>query len=137
MMPDLTYLEQEQLKASKHYSNVEDKGNVVIVKLDIQKVNRRGHYPAAGKTTGMLHDWVMKDRKKPVITISSGPDFITVRATEDVKGFNIHHILKELREKVPHGFIEGGGHECAGTVKFIEAAKEDVRGIVNGYIAKF
>ena len=73
----------------------------------------------------------------PVITLSSGPDFITVRATEDVKGFNIHHILIELREKVPHGFIEGGGHECAGTVKFIEAAREEVMNIVDGYINGF
>ena len=137
MLPDITYLEQEQLKASKHYSIIDDKGSVVIARMDINKVNRRGNYPAAGKATGMLHDWVKESRKKPVITLSTGPDFITVRATEDVKGFNIHHILKELREKVPHGFIEGGGHECAGTVKFIEAARKEVMDMVEGYVNKF
>ena len=137
MLPDITYLEEEQLKASKHYGIVDEKENVVIARLDIGKVNRRGSYPPAGKATGMFHDWVMQDKKKPVITLSSGPDFITVRATEDVKGFNIHHILKELREKVPYGFIEGGGHECAGTVKFIEAAREEVMRIVDEYIKGF
>ncbi len=137
MLPDMTYLEQEQLKASKHYSVIDEKESVVIARLDIGKVNRRGSYPAAGKATGMLHDWVVETRKKPVITLSSGPDFITVRATEDVKGFNIHDLLKELREKVPHGFIEGGGHENAGTVKFIGAAKEDVMVVVDGYVNRF
>lgn len=133
ILPDIESLEAEQLKSARHYCRIEEKDNFVVVKIDIEKVNRRGNYPPAGKATGLLHDAMKKEKTKPVITLGIGPDFITFRASEGTS-FNIHEVITALKEKMPHGSIEGGGHEVAGTIKFIQAAKDGVLAIVDNYL---
>lgn len=136
IIPEISFLEKEQLKAARNYSRIEDTGKSVIARVDIEKVNRQGKYPSAGKATGMLHDSVSRESDKPVITLSLGRDFMTIRANK-AEGFNVHDVISRLREKIPHGFIDGGGHEFAGTVKFIEAARNEVMEIVNEYLEKW
>jgi RecJ-like exonuclease len=134
MLPDIQRLEEEQLKSARHYCSI-DEGDKVFVRIDIERVNRRGSYPAAGKATGILHDAVKTEKGKETVTLGIGPDFITFRATENA-GFNVHEVLASLIENLPFAGVEGGGHEAAGTVKFVEAAKDDVLMIVDGYLEK-
>ena len=66
---------------------------------------------------------------KPIVTLGHGPDFGVFRATDAVNeqyGFNVNDIVSVLAERVPSAGIDGGGHECAGSIKYIEGLGEEV-----------
>ncbi|MBT4823780.1 hypothetical protein HON88_01125, partial [Candidatus Woesearchaeota archaeon] len=44
--------------------------------------------------------------------------------------------IKILKNKLPYAQIDGGGHRVAGSINFVEAAKEEVISIVEEYINK-
>ena len=51
------------------------------------------------------------------------------RATDAVNeqyGFNVNEIVSEMIERVPLAGIDGGGHECAGSIKYIEGLGDEV-----------
>ncbi len=105
--------------------------------LDVEKFAHRFTFPAPGKTCGFVHDAIVKKlgEDKPIITLSYGPDFGVIRATDAVNvkfGFNLNEIVWKLADKIPEAGIDGGGHECAGSLKFIEGlSKEVLQSFVN------
>jgi RecJ-like exonuclease len=104
---------------------------IVFNVLDVEKFAHRFTFPAPGKTCGFVHDAVVKKygEDKPILTLSYGPDFGVIRATEAVNekfGFNLNEIIWKLADKIPEAGIDGGGHECAGSLKFIEGLSKEV-----------
>ena len=99
--------------------------------LDVEKFAHKFTFPAPGKTCGFVHDHVIKQigEDKPIVTLGHGPDFGVFRATDAVNeqyGFNVNDIVSKMIEKVPQAGVDGGGHECAGSIKYIEGLGEDV-----------
>ncbi len=99
--------------------------------IDVEKYAHKFTFPAPGKTCGFVHDRLIKELgiNKPVVTLGHGPDFGVFRATDAVNeeyGFNVNDIVSVLAKKVPSAGIDGGGHECAGSVKYIEGLGEEV-----------
>ncbi|WP_405293727.1 OB-fold nucleic acid binding domain-containing protein [Methanobrevibacter sp.] len=99
--------------------------------LDVEKFAHKFTFPAPGKTCGFVHDHVIKQlgEDKPIVTLGHGPDFGVFRATDAVNeqyGFNVNEIVSEMIEKVPQAGVDGGGHECAGSIKYIEGLGEEV-----------
>ncbi|KZX16540.1 DHH family protein [Methanobrevibacter cuticularis] len=99
--------------------------------LDVEKFAHRFTFPAPGKTCGFVHDSVVKKygEDKPILTLSYGPDFGVIRATEAVNkifGFNLNEIVWKLANEIPEAGIDGGGHECAGSLKFVEGLSKKV-----------
>jgi RecJ-like exonuclease len=99
--------------------------------LDVEKFAHKFTFPAPGKTCGFVHDHVIKElgEDKPIVTLGHGPDFGVFRATDAVNeqyGFNVNEIVAEMIEKVPQAGIDGGGHECAGSIKYIEGLGQEV-----------
>ena len=99
--------------------------------LDVEKFAHKFTFPAPGKTCGFVHDHVVKElgEDKPIVTLGHGPDFGVFRATDAVNeqyGFNVNEIVAEMIEKVPQAGIDGGGHECAGSIKYIEGLGQEV-----------
>ena len=99
--------------------------------LDVEKYAHKFTFPAPGKTCGFVHDKLVKEigEDKPIITLGHGPDFGVFRATDSVHqifGFNVNNIVISLAEKIPEAGIDGGGHECAGSIKYIEGLGEKV-----------
>ena len=104
---------------------------VVLNLIDVERYAHRFTFPPPGKTCGFAHDHVVKKygEDTPVITVGYGPDFMIVRATDAVGekyGFNLNRIVGELARKIPEASIDGGGHECAGSVKFVEGLRDRV-----------
>ena len=65
----------------------------------------------------------------PIITLAYGPDFSVIRATDAVNekfGFNLNEIVWKLAKEIPEAGIDGGGHECAGSLKFVEGLSKKV-----------
>ena len=99
--------------------------------LDVEKFAHKFTFPAPGKTCGFVHDHMIKKlgEDKPIVTLGHGPDFGVFRATDAVNeqyGFNVNEIVAEMIEKVPQAGVDGGGHECAGSIKYIEGLGDEV-----------
>ena len=99
--------------------------------IDVEKYAHKFTFPAPGKTCGFVHDKIVKELggDKPIVTLGHGPDFGVFRATDAVNekfGFNVNDIVSAMTQKVPQAGIDGGGHECAGSIKYIEGLGSEV-----------
>lgn len=99
--------------------------------MDVEKYAHKFTFPAPGKTCGFVHDKIVKEigEDKPIVTLGHGPDFGVIRATDAVNeqfGFSVNTIVDTLAERIPSAGIDGGGHECAGSIKYIEGLGSEV-----------
>jgi len=104
--------------------------------IDVEIFAHRFTFPPPGKTSGEVHDR-MKQRYpgEPIVTIGFGPDFAVLRS----KGvfMNIPQMVRELREEIVGGGINGGGHLVVGSIKFLEGMREKaIKGLI-GKISEF
>lgn len=121
-----------QLKAA--LPNVEttyfDNG-IQLNRLDVEKYAHKFTYPAPGKTTGYVHDKLVQEKgeDQPIMTLANGPDFAVLRATEVIKNnydFNLNNVITKIQEELPQAGADGGGHEVAGSLKFVEGLLDEV-----------
>lgn len=116
---------EKQLQISLEYC-IEDTlpNGIRLAILDVERFASRFDYPPPGKITGSLFDHLgMKREKEPLVTVGLGPDFAIFRSKNVELDFP--RLVKVLAKKLPHGNIEGGGHEIVGSLKFITGARED------------
>ncbi|MFP4402693.1 MAG: DHH family phosphoesterase [Candidatus Nanoarchaeia archaeon] len=135
--PEIEKLYEKTRRIGKTYSTVEDFGPFYVVQFDGEKGTARGQYPAVGKSTNLIHAMFEEELDKPVVTMTSGSTFLTIRVGDDVKEFSIPQFCTDiLEEELKHTGAEGGGHEHAGSVKFVEYAREEVIGAFLKYLKK-
>ncbi|NOZ82762.1 MAG: hypothetical protein GXN98_02945 [Euryarchaeota archaeon] len=120
-----------QLRAAlENLRRAELRNGLVLCTIDLERYTHRFSYPPAGKTTGMVHDAVASERGgERTVTIGYGPDFAVLRATEDVAreyGLNLNTLVAELAEELPGAGVTGGGHEVAGSIKFVPGYRRQV-----------
>ena len=123
---------ETQLKAA--LPNVETEyfdNGIQFNRLDVEKYAHKFTYPAPGKTTGYVHDKLVQEKgeDKPIMTLANGPDFAVLRATEVIKNefeFNLDDVITKIQEEIPQAGADGGGHEVAGSLKFVEGLEEEV-----------
>jgi archaea-specific RecJ-like exonuclease len=111
-------------KIIKHYKETEIVNNMIIAKIDLKKINHRG-YPPNGKIVGILSLMVKEKHNLPVFAMGHGSDFITFRISSQLN-FDVNKIITALKEKIPYGNIDGGGHAKAGTIRFIPSVKDEI-----------
>lgn len=132
---------KNQLRAALPNLKTQKLPNGIIFNvLDVEKYAHKFTYPAPGKTTGYVHDTIVKKygEENPIITLSFGPDFGVIRATDAVNemfGFNLNTIIIKLADEIPEAGIDGGGHECAGSLKYVEGLSKKVLGAFANEIA--
>ena len=123
---------QTQLRAALPNLRTQKLPNGVVFNvLDVEKYAHKFTFPAPGKTCGFVHDSVVQKygEETPIITLAYGPDFSVIRATDAVNemfGFNLNEIVWKLAKEIPEAGIDGGGHECAGSLKFVEGLSKKV-----------
>ena len=121
-----------QLKAAlPNIKRTQLSNGIYVNMLDVEKYAHKFTFPAPGKTCGFVHDRVIKElgEDKPIVTLGHGPDFGVFRATDAVNeqyGFNVNDIVTVIAQRVPQAGVDGGGHECAGSIKYIEGLGEEV-----------
>ncbi len=119
LYPEIQQMFSRQLEISKANAKIEKIGSVNLVLFDIGQHSNFNTYPPAGKTIGQLHDWVQTQRPgEAVLSIGFGPDFATIRATDNTN-FSITKFVDTVQTKYPSSGIEGGGHEHAGSIRAI------------------
>jgi len=105
--------------------------NIIFSVLDVEKYAHKFTFPAPGKTCGYVHDHMVQQygEEQPIVTLAYGPDFAVIRATDAVNeifSFNLNNIISKLMIQIPEAGIDGGGHECAGSLKFVEGLSREV-----------
>lgn len=127
---------ETQLQSTMPYLRTQELNGVVFSHIDLEKYTLKFTYPTPGKVTGMIHDLVSEGKENvPCITIGYVSDMVILRATKPV--LPVAEIIKKLRHDIPEASVDGGGHECAGSIKFVpghlttvlENIKQQIRNI--------
>lgn len=129
---DKRYLAVE--KVAKNYSLVKDMGDFYLVKFNGEKGTFRGEYPAIGKSTNHIHKVFEKDLDKPIVTLTYGTTFMTIRVSDAIKNFSVPDFVDLVFKEIPFANANGGGHEHAGSVRFVEYAKLDILNLFEKYL---
>ncbi|MFA6072500.1 MAG: hypothetical protein WC758_00105 [Candidatus Woesearchaeota archaeon] len=109
-----------QLMSALPYLRTQEINGVIFSHIDLEKYTLRFTYPTPGKVIGMIHDKVAEGKDSfPVLSIGYVSDMIIIRATKPV--LPVQKIIATLQKELPEANVDGGGHECAGTIKFVPA----------------
>ncbi|KDE55499.1 DHH family phosphoesterase [Methanoculleus sp. MH98A] len=93
--------------------------------LDVELFAHRFTFPPPGKTSGEVHDRLVRQHPgEPVVTIGFGPDFAVLRSRGVM--MNIPQMVRELRSEIVGGGVNGGGHLVVGSIKFVEGMRDVV-----------
>jgi len=126
---DIKFRRQKILEGSLASVKKKDVNGIQLVEFNVLKVTVRGQYPPVGKTVGMVFD---SFKENPTVVLGYGDESITVRS--NCGKFTVQEMLKHLEEKIPQAYIRGGGHENAGTIKFLAAFNGEVVKLVSEFL---
>ncbi|MFP4568069.1 MAG: DHH family phosphoesterase [Candidatus Woesearchaeota archaeon] len=111
---------QTQLQSTLPYLRVQEINGITLSWIDLEKYTLRFTYPTPGKVIGMIHDEVSLGRENaPVMSLGILSDMIIIRATKPI--LPVQEIMQTLQKELPEANVDGGGHEMAGTIKFVQA----------------
>ena len=125
---------EEQTGIIKETMKEEKINSIRVIKLDMDNISLRSEFPPPGKIAGLAFKELEEEGYHNFIILGIANDYIIIRT--DIKGFDVNEAIRLLKDKIKYGFISGGGHERAGTVKFIKIIKEKVLKGLNEYIYK-
>jgi len=126
---------ETQLQSTLPYLRTLDINGIILSYIDLEKYTLRFTYPSAGKVIGLIHDKVADGKEHmPVITLGCVSDMIIVRATKPI--LPVQKIIETIQKKLPEANADGGGHECAGTIKFVPAHMDAVLQIIKDELHK-
>ncbi len=121
-------------KVANKYAKIKDFGKFYLISFDGEKATFRGEYPQIGKSTNHIHKKFEEKLDKPIITMTYGSTFMTLRVSDDITNFSVPEFVQKMFKELPDINANGGGHEHAGSVRFIEYAKEEVMELFNKYL---
>jgi archaea-specific RecJ-like exonuclease len=131
LLPELERLEQKAIAIGKDALQEEKIGDITLASIDVHATYPRMAYPKMGRIVGLLHDTL--DGK--VVTIGTTESSMTIRAKKEA-GFSLHGFIDLIKKEIPKAFVEGGGHECAGTIHFVPSTKKSVEEALKKYLSK-
>jgi RecJ-like exonuclease len=117
---------EEQLSASMpHVQEQRLENGARLFVLDVEIYAHRFTFPPPGKTSGEVHDRLCTAHAEDaVVTLGLGPDFAVIRSRGVL--MNIPQMVRELRDEIAGGGVNGGGHLVVGSIKFVEGMRETV-----------
>lgn len=136
LKPEIDERRAKQLDVMKHFAKIEDLGRFVFAKIEIDKSRVEREYPKTGKCIGILNDYLIEKYKKPAVTIGLNKDAVNLRASPELSHIDVNKFIEEMKIKFPYALIDGGGHRNAGTIDFLEAAKDEIIKHVEALIKK-
>lgn len=116
-----------------HYKKEKTIGNFKVMMLNGETLTMRGDYFSIGKLAGLSHK-VNEEGKDAFITIVHTDGMLVYRAKQTSDIFDGNKLIAYLQEELPYARITGGGHNVAGSIKFIPAAFDEILGKVEKYI---
>ncbi|MFH1915781.1 MAG: DHH family phosphoesterase [Nanoarchaeota archaeon] len=133
LYPEIDRVSEEFKEAIKRYSEVKEFPTFRLVMIDSEACSFRGEYPSPGKLVGLTQDH-FKEEGKGQVTIGKLPGMLIFRC-DGVAGFDVNTIIAKTMKELPFALAEGGGHAAAGSMAFIQAARQDVLNLVMDYLS--
>jgi archaea-specific RecJ-like exonuclease len=133
---DIAKRYERALDVAKKYTHVEEKNGKIIGTIDLNSVSFMGEFPPFGKLTGIVSDWLNETHDKPVYMLGLAKDMVIIRVSKTETKFNLNKLISEFQYMMPFAALSGGGHERAGTMRFVSAARDDVFAAVVEAIGK-
>ncbi|MBT3720641.1 hypothetical protein HN789_01860 [archaeon] len=112
--------------AARKYVQIKQGNGFKFLMVDKTKITHRNY--TSSKLSRIAHDL----EKGPRITFIMTKDAISFRA--DQVEFSGVSLMEELKQKFPYALVSGGGHDFAGAIKFVEAAKEEIMDYIFKYL---
>lgn len=114
-----------QLQSTLPYLRTQEINSIVFSTIDIEKYTMRFKYPTPGRVLSRIHEIVSKDQETPpVLTVGYLSDMMIIRANQPV--LPVQKIIDNLQSKFPTANVEGGGHEMAGSIRFVNAHRDEL-----------
>ena len=112
---------ETQLQSALPYLRTQDIDGVVFSYIDLEKYTMRFTFPPPGKLTESIHSEVVKEygENRAIITLGHLQDMVIVRATKPI--LPVSKMIEKLKKDMPKANIDGGGHPCAGAIRFVSA----------------
>jgi RecJ-like exonuclease len=105
------------------------KDDILFATIDVDKFTVRYLFPTAGRVVERIQDKLVAEAPdKKIITVGFMPDIMIFRATHPL--IPVPVMVKELAAAFPSANVEGGGHECAGSIKFLPAYFDEILGFI-------
>ncbi len=130
------YLEETQKElflATEKFKEEKSWGKFQIILLDADKLTLWNDFFSIGKITGFVHNKHETTTNK-FITLAYSDSMIVYRVYQSEKCFDGNKLVQFLKENVSFARISGGGHDVAGSIKFIPAAKKIILEKVEEFI---
>ena len=116
---------ESQLQSTLPYLRTQEINGIVFSTIDVEKYTMRFTYPAPGSVISRVHEITAAEfPNSPVLTLGYMSDMIIIRANKPV--LPVGTILEKLKEKFPNANVDGGGHEMAGTIRFVTAHRDNL-----------
>jgi archaea-specific RecJ-like exonuclease len=119
-----------------HYAIDTEWGKFAITVIDGEKLTLWNDYFSIGKLTSISHgikEDTFPERKQ--ITLTTSDSMIVYRVNQNEKLFDGNKLVSFLKEKLPHARISGGGHDVAGSIKFVPASKQQILEQIKDFIS--
>ncbi|MCF7901671.1 hypothetical protein K9L67_05590, partial [Candidatus Woesearchaeota archaeon] len=111
---------ETQLQSTLPYLRTQEINGVIFSHIDLEKYTLRFTFPAPGRVIGAIHDKVVEEHPNhAVLSIGYLSDMTIIRANQPV--LPVQTIIDQLQKDFPEANVDGGGHEQAGTIKFVSA----------------
>jgi len=132
--PQLRKLKEDALSSAIANSTFEKVGSYDLITLDLDKSQPRQSYPPQGKVIGMIYS--NYEHKKNFLGVLGISDDMVIFRLSDLTKSSVPKLLLDLKSKYPHSMVSGGGHDKAGTIKFLACKKDEIIGFIKGEISK-
>lgn len=111
---------ETQLQSTMPYLRTSEINGVIFSHIDLEKYTLRFTFPAPGRVIGAIHDKVVEQHPNHAcLSIGCLSDMTIIRANQPV--LPVQTIIDQLQKDFPEANVDGGGHEQAGTIKFVSA----------------
>ena len=130
-------MQQEEEKVAKtvqHFAKDTEHGAYHVVAVDGESTTLWGDYYSIGKVAAITHQTFTHDNQ---VTLVHSNNIIVFRVRQSKEHhFDVNELLDELTTSVDYARIDGGGHDVAGSIRFVAAAKEEILNFIYAYVAR-
>lgn len=121
--PELEKMMEEHTESAIHYmQEIEKNGNKIGI-INIKEASSIG-YPGAGKIVGSVFSKLSEKGFLSVLGEGDGSVIFRISHNTDV---TLSKIMNKLKREFPFAMISGGGHDKAGTIRFLSAEQSKIR----------
>lgn len=129
--PHIKELEEKEMKIVQNVIVKNKVGDYDLLILDLDKVDIISEYPPPGKAVGLCFRMFSKTSNN-ILVLGVSKNYITIRT--DIDKFNVAKVISYIKSKADYGFVGGGGHPKAGTIKFVPAVKGKIFNLIEEYL---